>query len=55
MTTTFSHRDPFFDGAVEIAGFMGRKAADAEGLDDDRVVVPGHVVEEAGIHGRDQL
>ena len=51
----FSHRDPFFDGAVEIAGFIGRKTADTEGFDDDCVVMLCHIVEEAGVHGRDQL
>ena len=52
---SLAHGDPFFDGALEIAGFVGGKAADAEGLDNDSVIVLCHVVEEAGIHGRDQL
>ena len=51
----FSHGDPFFDGAVEIAGFIGRKSADTEGFDDDCVVMFRHIVEQAGVHGRDQL
>ena len=51
----FSHRDPFFDGAIEVTGFIGRKSADTEGLDDDSVLVLCHIVEEAGVHGRDQL
>ena len=52
---SLAHGDPFFDGAVEVTGFIGRKSADTEGLDDDSVVVFCHIVEKAGIHGRDQL
>ena len=40
---------------MKISRFIGRKAADPEGFDDDGIVMLGHIVQNRRVHGRDQF
>ena len=50
-----AERDPFFDGFVKIPAVIGRKAAYAEGFNDDGVVMLRHIIQNIGPHGRNQF
>lgn len=51
----FSLGNPFLYYRIIAAGIVIRQAADAEGLDNNSVIVFCHVIQNGGIHGRNQL
>ena len=47
--------DPAFNSPVEAVVLVGRDAAYAEGLNNDCIIVLKQVIQNAAIHGRNQL